>query len=92
MINDYRPHQAKESLIEMMEEQIRKGREEIRLCAEAKTKVEEVLKGLGKVEGASDGSAWKAGKALAREKRKREADKEVIDRQIWRCLEKEVGT
>lgn len=47
LINQYRPHQARESLLLMMEERIEKMRDEIQRISQAKSKVEEVVKGLG---------------------------------------------
>ncbi|MCJ1300769.1 Mediator of RNA polymerase II transcription subunit 7 [Hypocenomyce scalaris] len=46
LINEYRPHQARESLILLMEEQVRRGREEVRGVREVKAKVEGILEGL----------------------------------------------
>jgi mediator of RNA polymerase II transcription subunit 7 len=46
----YRPHQARETLIMMMEEQLEEGRREMEECERVKAKVEESLKtmeGLG---------------------------------------------
>lgn len=44
LINQYRPHQARESLVLMMEEQVERFRGEIASVKEGKTKVEELLK------------------------------------------------
>ncbi|EPE25331.1 Mediator hinge subcomplex-like protein [Glarea lozoyensis ATCC 20868] len=49
IINGYRPHQARESLILMMEEQLERSRAETRGIREGKEKVEVILEGLGKV-------------------------------------------
>ena len=46
----YRPHQARETLIMMMEEQLEEGRKEMEECERVRGKVEESLKmmeGLG---------------------------------------------
>ena len=91
IINQYRPHQARESLIEMMEEQIRKGREEIRICGDARNKVKEVLGGLDKVN-AEDHMKDKEVIHDQRRKRKREALRENEDRRLWSSLESQVGT
>ncbi|KAE9983776.1 hypothetical protein BLS_003692 [Venturia inaequalis] len=50
LINEYRPHQARESLIMMMEKQIQKKREEIEKVKGMKEKVDTMLAGLGKEE------------------------------------------
>ena len=95
VLNEYRPHQARETLIEMMEEQISKGREEIRLCAEAGTRVREVLRGLGKadVEAKSDaeGKDKEVGAGKGTGKRKREDEKEFEDLKDWGSIEQEAG-
>lgn len=50
LINEYRPHQARESLIMMMEKQIQKKRDEIDKVKSMKEKVDTLLAGLGKEE------------------------------------------
>ncbi|KAL8791701.1 MAG: hypothetical protein Q9195_005708 [Heterodermia aff. obscurata] len=86
IINGYRPHQARETLIEMMEEQIRKGREEIRICDEAKTKIRQVLGGLGKADRESEGQETASVERQARRKRKRKVSTEEEDRRVWELL------
>ena len=67
----------------MMEEQVRRGREEIKLCKETEVRVKDALGNLGKdlefpeVEGVK--------------KSKRERDKVGEDRRVWETLEIEVG-
>lgn len=53
LINQYRPHQARESLILMMEERIAKLRLEVSRIKEGREKVGELMAGL--VEGGSQG-------------------------------------
>ena len=48
LINMYRPHQARETLIAMMEEEIEEGRREMSECDRVKAKAEEVLKDIEK--------------------------------------------
>lgn len=43
LLNLYRPHQARESLIMMMEEQLARSREEIKQMDKVKTDIESVL-------------------------------------------------
>lgn len=50
LINEYRPHQARETLILMMEEQIDRRRAEVEAMRQMRERVEEVLRGLGKGE------------------------------------------
>jgi mediator of RNA polymerase II transcription subunit 7 len=46
LINMYRPHQARETLIMMMEEQLEEGRREMEECERVRGKVEESLKAM----------------------------------------------
>lgn len=47
LINEYRPHQARESLISMMQSQLDRTRAETNAIRDAKDKAERVLEGLG---------------------------------------------
>ena len=59
LLNLYRPHQARESLIMMMEEQLDRTREEIRIMDRVKAEIEGAMEQL-KVEGADADAALKA--------------------------------
>ena len=93
VLNEFRPHQARETLIEMMEEQVRRGREEIRLCEETKVKVQDVLSGLGKVaEEPEIKEKASVERQAGRGKRKLEVKREDENRRVWQCLNRELGT
>ncbi|KAI9650825.1 Mediator of RNA polymerase II transcription subunit 7 [Ciborinia camelliae] len=49
LLNEYRPHQARESLILMMQEQLEKSRAETEGIMKMKEKVEEILEGFGRI-------------------------------------------
>lgn len=83
VINEYRPHQARETLIQMMEEQVRRGREEIRTCRETGQRVKEALNALG------EEAISQVDQEPRTEKTKCEAVAE--DKRLWRTLEMEVG-
>lgn len=48
LLNEYRPHQARESLILMMQDQLDRSKAETEGILNMKTQVEAVLEGLGK--------------------------------------------
>ncbi|KAH7018672.1 MED7 protein-domain-containing protein [Macrophomina phaseolina] len=48
LINEYRPHQARASLIAMMEEEVRRRREEVEGVRRMGERIDEVLAGLGR--------------------------------------------
>ncbi|KAJ4335720.1 Mediator of RNA polymerase II transcription subunit 7 [Ascochyta clinopodiicola] len=48
LINEYRPHQARETLISIMEEQVRRKKAEVQGVKDMRGKVESVLEGFGK--------------------------------------------
>ena len=62
-MNEYRPHQGRETLIEMVAEQINRRREEIEGVKRMQVKVEEVLGGLEHAAALADDQANKSGAA-----------------------------
>ncbi|KAI1841841.1 hypothetical protein JX266_011919 [Neoarthrinium moseri] len=64
LINEYRPHQARESLISMMQSQLDRTRAETNAIRDVKEKVERLLEGLGslKMDHESLGGAAEGGK------------------------------
>jgi mediator of RNA polymerase II transcription subunit 7 len=87
LINEYRPHQARESLILMMEKQIKKMRDEIETVKNMEEKVNTLLAGLGKDE---------TGEILApsHEKPKPVSPEELWKREqraVWAALDEELG-
>ncbi|KAL8827916.1 MAG: hypothetical protein Q9191_002895 [Dirinaria sp. TL-2023a] len=83
VINEYRPHQARETLIQMMEEQVRRGREEIQTCRETGERVKEALITLG------EEALKQVDQEMMVEKRKWEAEAE--DKRLWKTLKREIG-
>ncbi|KAL2001285.1 hypothetical protein VTN02DRAFT_1952 [Thermoascus thermophilus] len=85
LLNLYRPHQARESLIMMMEEQLDRTREEIRQMDQVKEKVENILEQL-RLEGLEADTATDSAKKET-EKRTGPDEKTVEEaRQIWDLL------
>lgn len=80
VINEYRPHQARETLIVMMEAQIKRAKEEGRGAREMVERVITVLSGLAREDGDGDG-------ALGREEGKEEEE----ERRVWEVVGREVG-
>jgi mediator of RNA polymerase II transcription subunit 7 len=80
LLNEYRPHQARESLIQMMQNQLDRSRAETQGIREMKEKVEGILEGLSQAK-------------LAEEKEKEGSSGEVVDdgRDVWEVLDREFG-
>lgn len=89
LINEYRPHQARETLIMMMEEQLARKRKEIEDIRVMKAKVEALLDGSGK-SGVEQISTAEEDAGLL----EADADEERKDvqRAMWQALENEMGT
>lgn len=89
VLNAYRPHQARETLILMMEEQVKKIKGETEAVSESVGRAREVVEGLGKgVDG--EGKETRIGERESeREKRRRIGEKK--DKMVWEVLEREVG-
>jgi mediator of RNA polymerase II transcription subunit 7 len=83
LINEYRPHQARETLIRIMEEQVRRKKAEVQAVKEMRGKVEEVLDGFGKAvngETTTDKEEPKTkGKVWAEEDKRKEAQRRLWD-------------
>ncbi|GAD97593.1 mediator of RNA polymerase II transcription subunit 7 [Paecilomyces variotii No. 5] len=91
LLNLYRPHQARESLILMMEEQLHKTKEEIEEIDQVKTKVETILQQL-KNEGNDADTASRSSRN--RSEADKELNKKAVEyaQQIWELLDDEIGT
>lgn len=79
LLNEYRPHQARESLILMMQDQLERSRNETRGIREMKEKVEVMLESL-KMAKLVDGEM-----DVVREEVEEEG------RDVWEVLEREFG-
>lgn len=93
MVNEYRPHQARETLIEMMEEQIQRAREEAKGAKEMVRGVKAVLERIAAGEVGED--VGDGGMAVGGEVREddgeEEEEEEGEEKMVWRVLEREVG-
>lgn len=90
LINQYRPHQARESLILMMEERVEKMKAEIASIDESRDKVAKLLQGL------QEGELAHKMEDEAEEKHKIKESAEVAKRKArqraaWEALETEMG-
>lgn len=88
VVNDYRPHQARETLIVMMEDQVAKGRAEGRGAREMGARVKAMLEGLG-----GGGEVAVEDSHGRREHGVRGADTEGDEktRRVWETIGREVG-
>ena len=86
LLNLYRPHQARESLIMMMEEQLNHSREEMRQMDKVKAEVESVLEQL-QAEGSRVSATGSEDDTDQAKALKEKADEH--SRLIWDLLDKE---
>jgi mediator of RNA polymerase II transcription subunit 7 len=88
LINQYRPHQARETLILMLEERIEKLRGEIRAIGEAGEKMEGAFKQLRET-GEAQAEALANGNELAEKNADRDAGNQDKQRQkaAWEALQ-----
>lgn len=82
LLNEYRPHQARESLILMMQEQLEKARTETEAIMRQKENLERVIEALGGVGGIEE-------EALPVEKPVEDEKAEAME--VWDVLEREFG-
>ncbi|KAI9864163.1 MAG: Mediator of RNA polymerase II transcription subunit 7 [Vezdaea acicularis] len=98
LINEYRPHQARESLIVLMEEAVRRGREEVAGVKEARERVARVVAGIvggqglegGKQESAESVEGWTERDTTARQSADEDRDAQ-LEKEVWRVLDAEIG-
>ena len=80
LLNEYRPHQARESLILMMQDQLARSKAETEGILRMKTEVEGLLEGLG-----SAGLAEREAKTEVKGEKVDEEGREVWE-EIWRTF------
>jgi len=85
LLNEYRPHQARESLILMMEAQLARAKAETEGIEKMKAKVEGILAGLGQAKLVSGDEMEREMKSTV------EGDDDRYEREVWDELEKEFG-
>ena len=86
VINGYRPHQARETLILMLEEQLERVRGETKGVGEAVKRAKEVVETLGKDD--HGGVEMDQLREPVSQGSRKERD---VERRIWKVLEREVG-
>lgn len=93
LINEYRPHQARETLMLMMEERIERGWSEIERIREMRGKVESVLDGLNSIEEQANGTLDGQEVDFRAESREETVKQKQIRRQkrVWAALEEDLG-
>ncbi|KAF2651531.1 mediator of RNA polymerase II transcription subunit 7 [Lophiostoma macrostomum CBS 122681] len=87
LVNEYRPHQARETLINMMEDQLEKKKAEVEDVRQMKQKVEDVLAELARQgpDGAASAAQEENAAQSAEEKRKH------VQRDTWHVLDELLG-
>lgn len=86
LLNLYRPHQARESLIMMMEEQLERTREEIQQMDKAKADIQSFLEQLGSEGTNVDSTVESAGQD---EKRRVEQNEQKDSQLVWELLDED---
>ncbi len=88
LINQYRPHQARETLVLLMEERVEGMREEVRRVREGRERVESVMRELGVK------NEEEVGGGLVKEEGKAEDGGDQSEKQRqrskWRAMEREM--
>ncbi|KAH8723023.1 mediator of RNA polymerase II transcription subunit 7 [Phaeosphaeriaceae sp. PMI808] len=87
LINEYRPHQARETLIREMERQLERKQKEIEGVRKMKDKVGQVLEGFGR-EVPSDKSEDKSQETVMKSESEK---KREIQRQAWQAMDELLG-
>lgn len=82
MVNEYRPHQLRETLIAMMEAQVVRCREEGEKAREMGRRVKEVLEGMG-------GGGWE--ERVGKMGNEGGDENEEEERRVWEVVWREVG-
>ncbi|KAL8763504.1 MAG: hypothetical protein Q9184_000716 [Pyrenodesmia sp. 2 TL-2023] len=90
IVNEYRPHQARETLMHMMEEQVERCRAETKACKEAYGKAREVLQRLEKSEGTAQPDLV-AEKDQRLRAEKAQEPRIADEKSLWEVIEDEVG-
>ncbi|KAL8924920.1 MAG: hypothetical protein Q9208_003803 [Pyrenodesmia sp. 3 TL-2023] len=90
IVNEYRPHQARETLIHMIEEQIERCRTETKACKAACGKVREVLQKVERSEGTAQPNV--IAEEEHRLRTEKDKDSRIADeKSLWEVIEDEVG-
>ncbi|KAG8532844.1 uncharacterized protein KY384_002722 [Bacidia gigantensis] len=89
-INAWRPHQARETLIRMMEDQIKKLDAENQMVRDAVNEANAVVEGIGHA--SKDARSLKGGEVERQQKANQESEKRKRkDKVLWETIEREVG-
>ncbi|KAI4226951.1 MAG: hypothetical protein L6R36_002765 [Xanthoria steineri] len=98
IVNEYRPHQARETLIQMMEEQVERCRAETKGCKDVCAKVRKVVEDVESREEASrkvTTTGVEEEEEVHRPSMKSRGDEalggEGMEKKVWDIIEKEVG-
>ncbi|KAJ4988280.1 hypothetical protein SVAN01_06215 [Stagonosporopsis vannaccii] len=86
LINEYRPHQARETLISIMEEQVKRKKAEIEGVKIMEEKVRGVLEGFARVVGAESDEGGEEAKEVVRKATVEDRRKET-QRGMWEALD-----
>lgn len=91
VINGYRPHQARETLILMLEEQLERVRGETKGVGDAVGRAKEVVETLGREDQRGVGQGGGEMDQPRMRESKGDSKERNVEKRIWGVLEKEVG-
>ncbi|KAL8736706.1 MAG: hypothetical protein Q9166_000072 [cf. Caloplaca sp. 2 TL-2023] len=92
IINEYRPHQARETLIHMMEEQVERCRAETKGCREVCERVKKVVEDVESQEKSEQSQAMVESMEMRGIRGKDEDSRAVsTEKRVWAVIEEEIG-
>jgi mediator of RNA polymerase II transcription subunit 7 len=91
LINEYRPHQARETLINIMQEQVERKKREIEGVKKMKERVRDVLEGFEREVDAWNGSGVDSDNAEHQRGSETEDKRRTVQKEMWNAMDEILG-
>jgi mediator of RNA polymerase II transcription subunit 7 len=91
LINEYRPHQARETLINIMQEQVERKKREIEGVKKMKERVRDVLEGFEREVDAWNGSGVDSDNAEHQRGSEAEDKRRTVQKEMWNAMDEILG-